>query len=178
MKTGHKDIEDRRLIDRLTVGEEMGAYEGFWATTYDLQTEFFETDFLPALLGLGSWDDRHWTTRISMERELAHMFSASILIDAFRYPGRPRSLRVEIMPARGSKNNVLHAKVLMTVHERGVRLFVGSANLTEAGYRQNIEASARLSASLKNPRQARLIRSAIDGAERLLFHGRLRGWRS
>jgi hypothetical protein len=169
MRIGNKDIDHRKLIDRLEPSEEMGEYVGFWATTYDMQREFFETDFLPALLNLGSWDDRHWTTRISMELHLDRMSSASVFIDAYRYQGRPRSLRVELLPARGIHNNQLHAKVLLAVHEHGIRLLVGSSNLTDEGYRQNIEVSAYLSASVKNQRQAGLIRSAIKGAQELLI---------
>lgn len=168
MKTNDKSIDDRRLADRLAPDAEFGSYHGFWATTYDLNTEFFETDFLPALLNLGSWNDRHWTTRIALEKELAHMSSASVLMDSGRYPGRPHSLRVELLPGRGKSGNALHAKVLVLVHENGVRLHVGSANLTEQGYRHNIEVSACLAASRKNPAQAPLIIAALEEAGNVL----------
>jgi hypothetical protein len=168
MKTNNKAIDDRRLTDRLSPVEELGAYEGFWATTYDLNTEFFEIDFLPALLGLGSWDDRHWTTRIALERQLAHMSSAAVLMDFTRYPGRPRSLRVDLLPGRGIQNNALHAKVLLIVQEQGVRLLVGSSNLTAQGYRHNVEVSACLSASKRNPTHASLINTALESAPDIL----------
>jgi hypothetical protein len=168
MKTKNKSIDDRKLTDRLSPADEFGAYEGFWATTYDLNTEFFETDFLPALLDLGSWDDRHWTSRIALERKLAYMSSATVLMDAARYPGRPRSLRVDLLPDRGTQNNALHAKVLLLVQEKGVLLLVGSSNLTEHGYRHNIEVSACLSASKRNPAHATLIKAALETAPDIL----------
>ena len=64
---------ERKLIDELALKDQFGDVLGMVATSYDLQPEFVETDFLPALLGLGAWDDRSWTSRIQVERHLAGM---------------------------------------------------------------------------------------------------------
>jgi len=52
-----ESIDDRKLIGRLAPQDDWGPYVGFWATTYEMQPEFFETDFLPTVLNLGAWDD-------------------------------------------------------------------------------------------------------------------------
>jgi hypothetical protein len=162
------DIEERRLTGHLAAQPEWGACVGFWATTYEFGAEHFEIDFLPALLGLGAWDDQHWTTRVAIERELGKMDAAAVLLDTDGYRGRPRSLRVEVLPGKGERGQRLHAKVLVAIYEKAVRLVVGSANLTQPGYRENIEVAADLVATARQPETARLIAEALEGAAGLL----------
>lgn len=151
----------RRLLDRVAFQKDHGPLLGLLATSYEFAAEFFETDFLPTVLGLGAWDDRAWTSRIALERALAGLQSATVLLDARCYRARPRSLRVETIPVSRPGQGILHAKVLLLVHERAVRLLVGSANLTEPGYRRNREVCAAFEASARQPAQAGLIRQAI-----------------
>jgi hypothetical protein len=120
-------------MDRLAAPADHGPLVGLVGTTYEMQSEFFETDLLPTLFGLGAWDDRNWTTRIGIEKHLAGIECATLLVGASRYRGRPRSLRVEVVPFASATGRALHAKVLLLLHEQAVRLFVGSANLREAG---------------------------------------------
>jgi hypothetical protein len=149
-------------MDRLLHDPTFGRLLGIFATTYEMQPEFVETDFLPTILELGAWDDRNWSSRIALERSLAGLECASILMDARPYRGRPRSLQVEVIPASLTRGRKLHAKVLVGVFERAVRLAVGSANLTEPGYRRNREVIAVLTASPGRPENARLIAGAIE----------------
>jgi phosphatidylserine/phosphatidylglycerophosphate/cardiolipin synthase-like enzyme len=138
----------RKLIDRLVPDERWGALHGFLATTYELQPDFLETDFLPSIFGLGAWDDRSWASRIAIEKQLAQLEAATVFMEARKYRGRPRSLRLEVVPVAGDRK--LHAKVLLLVHEKAVRLLVASANLTDPGYRRNREVAAVLSADAKD----------------------------
>ena len=109
-------------MDRLTVDPSYGRLLGFLATTYEMQSEFFETDFLPTLLGLGAWDDRSWTSRIALEKHLAELEAATVMQDARPYRGRPRSLHVELTPVLLGVHRALHAKVLIGVYDEAVRL--------------------------------------------------------
>jgi hypothetical protein len=84
-----------------------------------------------------------------------------MLVDARPYRKRPRSLRVQVVPVRLGVGRLHHAKVLIGVYDESVRLIVGSANLTEPGYRRNREVVAMLTASSKRPGDARLIADAI-----------------
>lgn len=165
-------LDERKLIGRIGIQEEWGPIIGFWATTFDFNPEFFETDYLPSLLNLGSWDDRHWTSRIILEKELAKMESATIMMDPHRYQGRPRSMRVALLPGRG-QHSKLHAKVMIVYHENAVRLLVGSANITEQGYRSNIEIVANYVVTKKNPIYAPLLKSALQSSKTHLI-----AWRS
>jgi hypothetical protein len=163
MKRGDDAIAGRKLIDRLVPQEKWGALQGIAATTFDLQPDFLEEDYLPAILGLGAWNDRAWTSRVTLERTLERLQGAVILSEASRYHGRPRSLRLHVLPVTTTGSGILHAKISVLVYEHAVRVVVGSANLTERGYRRNHEVIAILSSEQSNVRDSSLIRTAIEG---------------
>ncbi|MDY6988928.1 MAG: hypothetical protein SWQ30_12830 [Thermodesulfobacteriota bacterium] len=166
MKTAETDFNKRKLMDRLIPKPEFGPVLGCLATTYEMQTEFFELDFLPAVLDLGAWDDRSWTSRIELERRMSHLEAAVVFVDASRYRNRPRSLRVRIIPVL--RTGGLHSKVVLLIYENAVRLILGSANLTEPGYRENREVVAVLTATEKKPGQGPLIQSGIPPMRKIL----------
>jgi hypothetical protein len=168
MKKKAQSTDDRKLMDRLAPDPALGRLLGILATTYEMQPEFFETDFLPTLLGLGAWDDRSWTSRIALEKHLAELEASSVLLDARPYRGRPRSLRVEVEPVFLHAGRILHAKVLVRVYEEAVCFIFGSANLTEPGYRRNREIAVALTASAKHPTDSQIVRGALHGLRPLL----------
>jgi hypothetical protein len=159
----NQDISSRKLIDRLVPRPEWGPMKGLLTTTYELQPDFLEMDFLPSAFGLGAWDDRSWTTRIALEKRLCELDAAVIITEARRYRGRPRSLRLAVHPAVSPRGSALHAKVTILLFDQCVRLIVGSANLTEQGYRRNREAVAVLTASQSSRKEAALIAQALVG---------------
>jgi len=163
-----EDITERKLIDRLAPDDLWGLMHGLLATTFDLQPEFLEMDFLPSLFRLGAWDDRSWATRIGLERKLAELEAAVVIMEARRYNVRPRSLRLQLIPANSPHGTSLHAKVTLIVFDQAVRLIVGSANLTEPGYRKNREAVAVITATEKNPAETAVVRDALTGMEAML----------
>lgn len=153
----------RRLVDRLVSPPTDGSLNAILATTYELQPEFLETDFLPSLLGLGAWDDRNWTSRIAIEKSLGDTEAAAVFVDAACYRGRPHSLRLSIHPVAVGRGRILHAKITLLVYDRAVRIIVGSANLTELGYRKNREVAATLRATPEDQRHVPMLREAIAG---------------
>jgi hypothetical protein len=165
----NQDTSSRKLIDRVVSDPSWGPLQGLLATTYDLTPDFFEMDFLPSVFGLGAWDDRSWATRISLEKHLHGLEGgAVILTEARRYQGRPRSLRLEVRPTVSPRGSALHAKVTLLLFERAVRLIVGSANLTQPGYRLNREAVAVLTASNGSKKEAAVISQALTAMETAL----------
>jgi hypothetical protein len=154
----------RKLMDWQARDLRHGPLLGILATTYELDPTFVDADLLPALLGLGAWDDRSWASVVEREQGLAGLESAVIMMDGRRYRGRPRSPRVEIHPVVGVGGQLLHAKVLVAVHEKAVRFQLGSANLTEAGYRENREVVFPLVATADSPETARLV---LDGMQEM-----------
>ncbi len=163
-----EDINRRKLIDRLVPDDAWGPMVGLVTTTYEMQPDFLELDFLPSLFRLGAWDDRSWATRVGMERKLAELEVAAIFMDPRCYRGRPRSLRLALFPVRLQRGSALHAKVTLVLFERAVRIIVGSANLTEQGFRKNREIVAELTATDSSRQEARLILQAAVGMEAFL----------
>jgi hypothetical protein len=161
----------RKLIDTLYGGPDLGDVTAVLATTFDLNPDFFETDFLPSLLGVPVSPGRAWRTRVQMESELASLDTVAVLMEATRWHGRPRTLRVHVQPAKAPDRGVLHAKVVLVVHEDAVRLVVGSANLTESGYRSNREVAVAIAVTKKTRENGALIRQAMSG-----LADRLRPW--
>lgn len=149
-----QDISDRKLIDHLVPEPHWGTMRGMLATTFELQPEFLEMDFLPSVFGLDSWDDRSWTTRIELEKHLFKLDAAFILTEARRYRGRPRSLRLEVRPAVSPRGSVLHPKVTLLLFEHAVRLIIGSANLTNRVIGRTAK-SSRFSPPLPSPKRRR-----------------------
>lgn len=158
----------RKMMDWQVPDRALGPLLGILATSYDLDSHFVQVDLLPALLSLGAWDDRSWSNGVAIERGLAGLEAISLLMDQRRYRGRPRSLRVEVFPAVGAGGQKLHAKVLLIVHERGVRFQVASANLTESGYRRNREVAVSFLATQEAPEAAALVLKALDAMPELL----------
>jgi phosphatidylserine/phosphatidylglycerophosphate/cardiolipin synthase-like enzyme len=165
---GSKNPDERRLIGCVAPHEDWGELQGLLATSYEFQSDFLETDFLPSVFSLGAWDDRRQTSRIAMERRLAEMTGAVILLDPHGYRTRPRSLRIEVKPAPAPSRGKLHAKILVLVHEKAVRLLVGSHNLTEPGWRKNLEISTVLTAGPGQTGQISLIREALETGREIL----------
>lgn len=164
-----KASRNRRLMDLLPGEQSWGELLGLLATTFDCEAQFFETDFLPSLLRLGSWDDSGWVTRVKLENALAALEGSWVAVDHRRYRGRPRSLRVELRPGIGERGAVLHAKVTVLVYERAVRVIVGSANLTTTGYRENREVVCSLLATDSTPEHVELALQATAGMREQLI---------
>lgn len=158
----------RGLIDHVVGPPTLDRLEALLTTTFDLESDFVDRDFLPSLLRLPTLDDFSYRARMQIEAELTKLSAASVLMEARRFQGRPRSLRVNVTPARLTTSGVLHAKVTVAVHESAVRLTVASANLTSDGYRHNREVALVIEASAKRGSEAKLLLSALAPMRSLL----------
>jgi len=158
----------RRLLDHLAGSLELGPAESLFATTFDLNPDFVELDFLPTVLGVSTWDDRSVKGQLELEQQLARIETVAIAMEERRYQGRPRSLRVNLTPETTLGGGVLHAKICLLVHEDAVRLLVSSANLTADGYRHNREVAMAIVATKKRGGEARLIAEALAPMRELL----------
>ena len=154
-------LDRRKLMNWARQDPDHGNVVGMLATTYDLDPTFFDSDYLPTFLGLGAWEDTSWSNRVAMQRALARTEAAVVMMDARRFRGRPRSLHIEVTPAVGPSGIKLHAKILVVIQERAVRLLVGSANLTEGGYRYNREVGLPIVVTAQTPKLAALVAEAL-----------------
>jgi hypothetical protein len=160
--------ESTCLIDHVVGSGALGPPRALLATTFELGADFVEHDFLPSLLSLSTKDDRSTRARLQLEEQLAQMDVAALLMDAECYRARPCSLRVHVTARRARAAGRLHAKVTLIVHDDAVRLLVGSANLTDSGYRSNREVALSVSATAKKPEAATLIAQALESMPEVL----------
>ena len=148
------------------------------ATTYELQADFLEEDLLPAALDLRLPPARGRDFRLELERALQDA-EVSVFFHPGRYqPGLRRSPRIDLVPLAEGRFPKLHAKVALLrfvtparpqPEHHIVRLVVGSANLTNAGYRTNIEVVTLADdAPDASPESVTVVRDSAVWLERLV----------
>lgn len=156
--------ETRRLLDNWLPPENAGRALGCLATTFTFDPDFFEGECLARFLGLdgkrGEGSDLAFM--IDKEERLAEA-RVTVIVDR-SYNAETRSLRWDILPAR-LRRGLQHSKVSLLVWERLVRFVIGSANLTPAGYRRQVEAATVLDAFPESETPKSLIDDAISGLE-------------
>jgi hypothetical protein len=132
-----------RLLDYWSPPEGAGDPVAVLATTFTFQADFFDEDCLSRFLYLSSVQnegDRISTIAAMLEME-DRLSEAQVTVLADRSIGaEKRNLRWDLLPV-AAPGGLLHAKVVLLLWKRAGRIILGSANLTPAGYRQQIEAS-------------------------------------
>lgn len=123
------------------------------ATTYECQADFVEEELLRVALDLKTPSGKGRDFRVELERALQDV-EVTLFLHPDRYqPGLRRSPRIDLVPVSERRAPKLHAKVsLLRFVPEGdpayarnmVRLIVGSANLTNPGYRSNLEVAIAL----------------------------------
>ena len=132
-----------KLLEAWECPANAGTPLGCLATTFTFDPEFFEEHCLARFLNMESTPGEHGTAAYLIEREeRLRDSSISVLVD-HREAGIERSLAWDILPVR-INGGVMHAKVSLLAWSNVVRLVIGSANLTEPGYRSNLEIFAVL----------------------------------
>ena len=116
------------------------------ATTFTFEADFFSQDCLSRFLSLStvsSEGDRISSVAALLEEEdRLSEAQVSVLVDRSS-PAEKRNLRWDLLPIR-APGGLLHAKVTVLLWERAARVILGSANLTSAGYRRQIEVALAL----------------------------------
>lgn len=118
-----------------------GAAVSCISTTFEFDAGFFESELLPRFLGLRfDHTENERTFIIEREGSLAST-RVGLLVDAAKFDPRQTTLQWDQLPIQ-VPGGLQHSKLTVLVWERLVRLIVGSANLTRAGYRRNREVFA------------------------------------
>lgn len=130
-----------RLLDFWSPPEGAGDPVAVLATTFTFHADFFDEDCLARFLSLSSVPsegDRISSIAAVLEME-DRLSEAQVTVLADRStPTEKRNLRWDLLPV-AAPGGLLHAKVAVLLWERAGRVILGSANLTPAGYRQQIE---------------------------------------
>lgn len=146
MKGGRRSFAEQtraRLLDLWKGEETFGHPLGCVTTTFTFDAELFEEQCLARFLSIES--NPNETAKaylIEREEKLSQCF-ACVLVDR-AHVAPDRSLRWNLLPVTLPRGGVLHAKLTLLVWENCIRVLIGSANLTEPGYRRNQEVMAAL----------------------------------
>jgi len=142
-RTKRPDTLQRRLLTLWEAPANAGAPVGVLATTFTFDAALFEEECLARFAGVQSDPRRDGALyRIEREEKLANLICAAVVVDIHHCAGQ-RSLRWDLLAARPARG-VMHAKVSLLAWRDHVRILIGSANLTDSGYRQNQECIATL----------------------------------
>ena len=146
MKGGRRSFAEQtraRLLDLWSGEEAFGRPLGCVTTTFTFDAELFEEQCLARFLSIQS--NPNETAKaylVEREEKLSQCF-ACVLVDR-AHVAPDRSLRWHLLPVTLPHGGVLHAKITLLVWEHCIRVLIGSANLTEPGYRRNQEVMAVL----------------------------------
>lgn len=137
-KRTYKEQARGRLLSFWERQEEYGAPIGCVTTTYTFDAAFFEEECLARFAGVESDPQENVHGYVIEREDKLSQVKACVLVDSSKV-SPDRSLRWDLLPVRLPGGGILHAKVSLLVWENLVRVLIGSANLTEPGYRQHYE---------------------------------------
>lgn len=127
-----------KLLDAWVAPDDAGDPVGCVATSFTFSPAFFEEECLARFLQLESDPTEDGPVYlVEPEEKLAQLTCAAALVDQHHCRGG-RSLRWDLISAR-LPQGLQHAKVSLLYWSNLCRLIIGSANLTEDGYRRNLE---------------------------------------
>lgn len=137
-----KKVLPGTLLELWRAPKHAGEAVGCLTSTYTFQPGVFDEQCLGRFFDMESDPDRE-DLAYFLERE-HHLGSAyvGVLVDHTQ-AGVEHSLRWDLMPVR-IPNGKQHAKLTVLAWENCVRVIVGSANMTEPGYRFNREVAVAL----------------------------------
>ena len=138
MKANAKLDSRGKLLDAWIPPDGAGDPVGCLATSFTFDAVFFEEECLGRFLRLET-DANEDGPIYLLEREekLAQLKYVAVLVDRHHCRGS-RSLRWDLIPV-GTPKGIFHAKISILHWQNCIRLIIGSANLTEDGYRRNQE---------------------------------------
>lgn len=130
-----------KLLDHWLPGDDFGSALACFATSFTFDSDFFTDDCLSRFLSITTRDPDgavglDIAGMLEEEERLAEA-TVCVLVDQSCRP-QPRNLRWDLLPVR-VPHGLLHAKVAILLWERACRVIIGSANLTTAGYRHQVE---------------------------------------
>ena len=135
-----------RLLDLWSPPDGAGEPLACLATTFTFEADFFCQDCLSRFLSLStvsSEGDRISSVAALLEEEdRLSEAQVSVLIDRSTRAEK-RNLRWDLLPIH-APGGLLHAKVAVLLWARVARVILGSANLTSAGYRRQVEVALAL----------------------------------
>lgn len=130
-----------KLLDYWSPPDGAGDPLACLATSFTFEADFFTQDCLSRFLSLSTITSEgdHISSIAALLEEEDKLSEAqvSVLVDRGS-PAEKRNLRWDVLPIH-VPGGLLHAKVAVLLWARHARVILGSANLTSAGYRRQVE---------------------------------------
>jgi hypothetical protein len=130
-----------RLLDYWSAPDGAGPPVACLASTFTFEADFFAQDCLSRFLNLstsvGEGDRISSVVALLEEEDRLSETRVTVLVDRSSRSDR-RNLRWDVLPV-AAPGGLFHAKVAVLLWGRHGRVLVGSANLTTAGYRRQVE---------------------------------------
>lgn len=156
-----------RALDLWQAPSDAGEPLSCLATTYTFDAAFFETECLGRFLQMETHPQESESVSYLIERE-EKLAAARVGVLVDRHHAQEKeSLRWDVLPVIVPRA-VQHAKIGLLCWARQVRLIVGSGNLTEPGYRRNVEVFGALEASPDVPGPVDAILRCIEFLDRVV----------
>ena len=134
-------MSEARILEYWSPPDGAGHAVACLATSFTFNPDFFSQDCLSRFLSLTSTTQRidgaSTIASIIEEEERLSEVQVSVLIDQSSGMEK-RNLRWDLLPVVVD-GGLLHAKVAILIWENVARIIIGSANLTDAGYRKQVE---------------------------------------
>ena len=149
-----------RLLDFWSPPDGAGQPVACLAASFTFESDFFTQECVSRFLSLATTtaegDTISSIVALLEEEDRLSEAQVSVLIDRST-PAEKRNLRWDLLPV-DAPGGLLHAKVAALIWERSARIILGSANLTSAGYRRQVE----LGLAIDLDAQCRVPRGVID----------------
>lgn len=165
-------IGGRRLLEAWEPPEQAGDPLGCIATSFTFNPDFFEIQCLGRFLML-DWqrEEGEPLDKLASVIEQHARFAdtpVTVVVDRTDDPGK-RSLLWDLLRVR-VRGGLMHAKVSLLVWDGFVRVIIGSANLTPAGYREQVEAEVILDAHPESRAPRPVVLAALASLRALIDH--------
>lgn len=139
--TNPSEASMRALASLWSLDEEAtGKPSACIASTYEFNAEFFEQNLLSRFLRLryDATDERFQDELVAQRDEFLSTSTVAVMVDDRRVSDSASTLLWDQVPV-APRHGLQHAKVTLLAWERHIRVLIGSANLTPAGYETNRE---------------------------------------
>jgi hypothetical protein len=138
------------------------------ASTFTFDAAFFETECLGRFLGMDSHPSESEAVSYMVERE-EKLAAASVAVLADRRHAREKeSLRWDVLGVLAPRGAKQHAKISLLAWANHVRVIIGSGNLTEPGYRSNLEVFGAIDLDRKDGGDRELLGRVLDFLDELV----------
>jgi len=155
-----------KLLEAWEPPNDAGDPVGCIATTFTFAPAFFEEECLGRFLKLETDATEDGPVYlVEREEKLSQVACAAVLVDQHHCKGA-RSLRWDLHPLRPDRG-ILHAKISLLCWSNLIRLIIGSANLTDDGYRRNREVYGVLDFREGSEAPKKILQEALDYLRRI-----------